>query len=124
MVRNNYNELDKATFVAWINKSLDVALSKRNIKSGFQVTRILPFNPKALDGRTKPNELHVIDYNNTSDEDNDENFDEAINDTKGWGEDGANTKLINIATTIDDTVITEIDVDGMNNYQNIMWKSL
>jgi hypothetical protein len=35
MVRNNYNELDKATFVAWINKSLDVALSKRNIKSGF-----------------------------------------------------------------------------------------
>jgi len=85
----------------------------------------LPFNPKVLDGRTKPNELHVVDCNNnTSNEDNEENSDEAINDTKGWGEDGASTKLINIATTIDDTTITEIDVDGMNNYQNIMWKSL
>jgi hypothetical protein len=40
MVRINYNELDKATFTAWVNKALNVALSKRNIKSGFQVTGI------------------------------------------------------------------------------------
>jgi hypothetical protein len=35
MVRNNDNELSKVTLVAWLNKASDVALSKRNIKSGF-----------------------------------------------------------------------------------------
>jgi hypothetical protein len=40
MVRNNYNELNKATLTTWVNKALDVALSKSNIKSGFQVTGI------------------------------------------------------------------------------------
>jgi hypothetical protein len=40
MVRNNYNELNKATLTTWVNKALDVALSKRNIKSGFQVIGI------------------------------------------------------------------------------------
>jgi hypothetical protein len=38
MVKNNYNELNKVTLVAWVDKALDVALSKKNIKSGFQVT--------------------------------------------------------------------------------------
>jgi hypothetical protein len=40
MVKINYNELDKATLAAWVYKALNVALSKRNIKNGFQVTRI------------------------------------------------------------------------------------
>jgi hypothetical protein len=40
MVRNNYNKLDKATLTTWVDKALDVALSKRNIKSGFQVIGI------------------------------------------------------------------------------------
>jgi hypothetical protein len=35
MVRNNDNELNKVTLVAWVDKALDVALSKRNIKSEF-----------------------------------------------------------------------------------------
>jgi hypothetical protein len=35
MVRNNYNELNKVTLVALVDKALNVALSKRNIKSGF-----------------------------------------------------------------------------------------
>jgi hypothetical protein len=38
MVRNNYNELNKVTLVAWVDKALDVVLSKRNIKTRFQVT--------------------------------------------------------------------------------------
>jgi hypothetical protein len=33
MVKNNYNELDKVTFATWVNKTIDVALSKRNIKN-------------------------------------------------------------------------------------------
>jgi hypothetical protein len=40
MVRNIYNEPNKATFVGWVNEALNMALSKRNIKNGFQVTRI------------------------------------------------------------------------------------
>jgi hypothetical protein len=35
MVRINYNELDKATLATWVDKTLDVTLSKKNIKSGF-----------------------------------------------------------------------------------------
>jgi hypothetical protein len=40
MVRNNHNEPNKVPFIAWVDKALDVVLSKRNIKNGFQVTRI------------------------------------------------------------------------------------
>jgi len=71
MVRTNYNEPNKVTLVGWVNKALDLALSKRNIKSGFQVTRIWSLNPKAMDGRTKPSELYTNNHNNnTLDEDN------------------------------------------------------
>jgi hypothetical protein len=113
MVRINYNELDKVTFVAWVDKALDAALSKRNIKNGFQVTRIWACNPKATDVRIKPSELYVADRNNnTLDEDNEKNFDETINDTEGWGEDGVATYVINIATTTNDIATTKIDVDG------------
>jgi hypothetical protein len=66
MVRNNYNELKKATLITWVNKALNVALCKRNIKNGFQVIGIWPFNPKAMDGRTKRNELYITDRNNNT----------------------------------------------------------
>jgi hypothetical protein len=95
---------------------LDVALSKKNIKSGFQVTWIWPFNPKAIDGRTKPNEFYTVDCNDTSNEDNAENSNETMNDTKGWGEDGTFIKLINIATSIEEHVTTRVDVNHNNNY--------
>jgi hypothetical protein len=66
-------------------KALNVALCKRNIKSGFQVIGIWPFNPKAMDGRTKPSELYITNRNNnTEDEDNEEDSDETINDIEGW----------------------------------------
>ncbi len=32
MVINNYNEPNKVTFVGWVDKALDLALFKRNIK--------------------------------------------------------------------------------------------
>ncbi len=113
MVRNNYNELDKATFASQIDKALDLVLSKRNIKNGFQVIGIWPFNPKAMDGRTKSNELYIANHNNnTSNEDNVKNFNGTMNDTKGWGEDGVVVKLINIITTIDELAKTKANVDG------------
>jgi len=66
-----------------------------------------------MDGRTKPSEFYVVDRNNNaSNEDNEENSNEVINDTKAWGEDGTTTKLINIATTTNDIATIRIDVDG------------
>jgi hypothetical protein len=66
-----------------------------------------------MDGRIKPIEFYVDNCNNsTLNEHNEKNYDEVINDTKGWGEDGTSTKLINITTTINDTATTKIDVDG------------
>jgi len=39
MVNNNY-ELDKIVLAKWVDKTLDVALSKRNINNGSKVIRI------------------------------------------------------------------------------------
>ncbi len=89
MVRNNYNEPNKATLVGWVNKAWDLVFSKKNIKNGFQVTWIWPFNPKAMDGRTKSNELYIANHNNnTSYKDNVEKSNEPMNDIEGWGGDG------------------------------------
>ncbi len=113
MVRNIYNEPNKVTLVRWVDKALDLALSKKNIKNGFQVTKIWPLNPKAMDGRTKPNELYTTNYNNgTLDENNVENSDGAMNGIKSWGENGIATKLINITTTTDELATTRANVDG------------
>jgi hypothetical protein len=66
-----------------------------------------------MDGRTKPSELYIVDgNNNTLDEDYEIFFDEANNDTEGWGEDGIVTYVINIATTTNDIATIRIDVDG------------
>jgi len=117
MVLNNYNEPNKVTFIGWVDKALDLALSKRNIKNGFQVTRICPLNPKAMDGSTKPSELYTTNHNNsTSNDDNVENFDGAMNDIKGWGEDGVPKKLINITTTTMSLLQLELMLMGKNNY--------
>jgi hypothetical protein len=40
MARNNYNEQNKVTFVNWVDEALNMALSKKHIKNGFQVTSI------------------------------------------------------------------------------------
>jgi len=66
-----------------------------------------------MDGRTKPNEFYIINCNNgTFDEDNVKNFDEVMNDIEGWDENGVATKLINIATIIDELATTRVDVHG------------
>jgi hypothetical protein len=64
MVNNNYKEPYKIAFANWVDKTLDAILSKINIKNGFKVIRIWPFNPKAMDGRTKPSELYTTKDNN------------------------------------------------------------
>jgi hypothetical protein len=63
MVRSNHRELNKATLVNWVNKTLKQLLFKKNIKSNFKATKIWPFNPKAMDERTKPNDLYTLTLN-------------------------------------------------------------
>jgi hypothetical protein len=69
--------------------------------------------PKDIDGRIKPSELSNVDQNdNILDEDNAKNSNGTMNHTKRWGENGTTTKLINIATTIDEPTTTKANVDG------------
>jgi hypothetical protein len=63
MVSNNYKEPNKIIFANWVDKALNAALSKRNLKNGFKVIGIWPFNPKVMDGRTKPSELYTTKDN-------------------------------------------------------------
>jgi hypothetical protein len=71
MVSNNYKEPDNIAFANWVDKALDATLSKRNIKNGFKVIGIWPLNPKAMDGKTKLNELYTAKDNIiTSDQEN------------------------------------------------------
>ncbi len=36
MVRSRFNELNKITFVGWVDKTLDQSLIKQNIKASFK----------------------------------------------------------------------------------------
>jgi hypothetical protein len=49
MFNNNYKEPYNITFANWVDKTLDAILSKKNIKNGFKVIGIWPFNPKPSD---------------------------------------------------------------------------
>jgi hypothetical protein len=40
MVKNNYSEPNKVTLIGWVDKALDLVLCKKNMKNGFQVTRL------------------------------------------------------------------------------------
>jgi len=87
MVINNHCEPNKNTLASWVNKVLDTFLTQQNIKSGFMVTQIWPFNPKVMNEKTRPNEvyttiiIHILYQNNDS-------FYELANDINQWGEDG------------------------------------
>jgi hypothetical protein len=63
MVRNNHRKLNKATLINWVDKALIQLLSKKNIKSNLKATKVWPFNPKAMDERTKPNDLYTLGPN-------------------------------------------------------------
>ncbi len=114
MVNNNYKDPNKIVFANWVDKTLDVTLSKRNINNGFKVTWIQPFNPKAMDGRTKPSELYTAEDNIIAlNEENAENFDEGLNDNQDWGEHGVVVELINIGIVEEPIIIrSDDDVQG------------
>ncbi len=73
---------------------------KKIIKSKFSIITIWPFNPKAMDEKTKLSDFytstiitHILDVNNN-------NFDGTIDDTNQWHEDEVAIQSLNIITTI------------------------
>jgi hypothetical protein len=71
MFRNNYRKLDKVTLAGWVDKTINQSLSNQNIKARFKTTRIWLLNPKAMDNRSRPNELYIVelDLDISNDED-------------------------------------------------------
>ncbi len=64
-----------------MNKALDEAFSKQNIKNGLKVINIWAFNPNAMDGRTRFSEIHTATHNvKILDEENVEDSNEAMDD--------------------------------------------
>ncbi len=59
MAKKKYQEPDKITFVGQVDKALDQSLTLQNIMFGFRVTRIWPFNLKAMDNRITPLTIHT-----------------------------------------------------------------
>ncbi len=98
MIRFNYYKWDKTTFVGWVDKALEISLSKYNIKNEFKITRIWLFNLRAMDNKTMPNEMYIFIFNmNILDEKN-KNLDEESYNYQVWGEYGAIKKLIEISS--------------------------
>lgn len=90
MVWNNHHELDKYTIVSSVYKSLEQTLSKKNIKGEFKIIKIWPFNPRVMDGKTRPFKVYTLDATNILNGDNDD-FDGLDNDQKEPKEDGTTT---------------------------------
>ncbi len=44
----------------WVDKALDLALTRKNIMSGFKGTGIWPFNPRAMDSKIGPSTLYTL----------------------------------------------------------------
>lgn len=105
MVRNNHRELYKCTIVSWVYKSLYQTLSKKNIKSGFKIIGIWPFNPKAMDGKTRPFKIYTLNATNILDGDNDD-FDGLNNEQKEPKDNGVATQLLNLIA-----IIKEVKID-------------
>lgn len=108
MVRNNHCELDKCTLASQIKKTLDQSLSKKNINSGFKVTKIQPLNPKAMDEKIRPSETHITNATNIFEEYND-GLDGLANEQEEPKENGATTQLLNLAAIIQNVGIKNHD---------------
>jgi hypothetical protein len=59
MINRNYIERNKIVLARWVDKTLNQALSRKNIILRFKSIWICPLNPKAMDERTRPNNLYT-----------------------------------------------------------------
>jgi hypothetical protein len=93
-------------------KGFEHIFEQKNVKSGIRVMGIWPFDPKAMDEKSRPNEIYRTITIHISNEDND-SFNATIYDIDQWGENGLNTQLLNIITIVesvgigDDIIVKE-----------------
>ncbi len=69
---------------------MDTHLCPKKIKSRFRVIGIELVNHKAMDEKTRPNEVYITIIIHILDEDNDSSY-TLTNDIDQWGEDGVAT---------------------------------
>jgi hypothetical protein len=61
MIKRNYIEPNKIILAAWVNKALDLALTRKNIMSRFKATRIWPLNNhRAMDFKTSSSIMYTL----------------------------------------------------------------
>jgi hypothetical protein len=60
VVKRNYTKLDKLTLARWVDKALDLTLTRNNIMSRFKSTRIWPLNARAINSITDLSILYTL----------------------------------------------------------------
>ncbi len=60
MVKRNYTKLDNIILARWVDKALDLTLTRNNIMSRFKSTRIRPLNPRSMDSKTNLGTLYTL----------------------------------------------------------------
>ncbi len=61
MVRNNHSKLSKHAFARVVDNALDQTLSQKNTMSRFKTIGIRPFDPKAMDHKTRPCDAYIVE---------------------------------------------------------------
>ncbi len=69
----------------------------------------LALNPKAMNDKTKPNNIYTTPPTNISNEKNNDSLDGVVDDQQEWGEIGATTQFLNIISIVDGVGIS-VDV--------------
>jgi hypothetical protein len=73
MLKSNYMELDKITFIGWVDQALDKSITEQNIRFGFRVIGIYPLNPRAMDNKTEPSNIYTMVANEHEGEEEESN---------------------------------------------------
>jgi hypothetical protein len=60
IVKKSYTKPDKITLARWVDKTLNLTLTRNNIMSRFKSTKIWPFNPRAIDSKTDLSTLYTL----------------------------------------------------------------
>jgi hypothetical protein len=76
----------------------EISFSKHNIKNGFKVIRIWHLNPRAMDNRTKFNEVYTTTTNMKILNENNHNSSDDDNEYQICGKYGGVEELVNITS--------------------------
>ncbi len=70
MASKNYMELNKITLAKWVDQALEHAMTKTNIKFGFNATGGWPLDPNAMNNKFQPSSLYTTGPSNEGNEGN------------------------------------------------------